>query len=718
MSAVAGDPPGRRSDEEQAYERLVRGRPDGPGAPLSTIAGLVLDLETTGLDVGRARIVSFAAARIQGAGPPGAILEGLIDPGEPIPASASSIHGITDAGVAGKPAFREAWPALAEDMAGRVAIGHNIGFDIATLRRECERAGIEWTPPRTLDTALLAAALKPGLPDASLESVAKWLGVTVAGRHTARGDVETTTAIFAALVPRLAEAGVRTLAEADAFVAERAGDALRRHEAAGWHLQQHAPARRSLARDPFAYRHVLGDVMSAPPVFVDPGAGLGEAVRRMDAAAITAVFVGDAVRGQAEGILTDFDAVHALAVDGADALQQPVSRYMSSGVETLGEDEPVYRAIGRLERVDIRHLAVRDDSGRVVGSITARDLLRRSASAALVLGDAIAVARSELDLARAFAQVPDAAGALRDEELSTTRIAAIVSAEVRALTARAARLAQEECGPAPGGWALLVLGSAGRGESLLVPDQDNALIHDDAPGMADWAQRFGERINAILDAAGLPLCKGGVMAGREAWCRSETGWLDTLAGWVRRGRPDDLLNVDIFFDFVACAGDPDMAGRLRARSLEAARSNPPFIQALNAALSALRPARGLFGRLPTTDGRYDVKAGGLLPIVSFARASALHNGLEARGTAERLSAAAAIGAVPDSDAGALVRIHGELAGLALDQQLVDIAAGIRPSYRVELRRLSRADRTRLTDDLATLDDILSLAWSTLSRPGD
>ena len=49
------------------------------------------------------------------------------------------------------------------------------------------------------------------------------------------------------------------------------------------------------------------------------------------------------------------------------------------------------------------------------------------------------------------------------------------------MTARAAEIAEAEMiaaghGPAPADYALLVLGSGGRGESLLAPDQDNALV--------------------------------------------------------------------------------------------------------------------------------------------------------------------------------------------------------------------------------------------------
>ena len=64
---------------------------------------------------------------------------------------------------------------------------------------------------------------------------------------------------------------------------------------------------------------------------------------------------------------------------------------------------------------------------------------------------------------------------------------------------------------------MLVLGSGGRGESLLAMDQDNAIVYADRDGgMSDedtdqWFAELGARVSCILDLVGVPYCKGGVM---------------------------------------------------------------------------------------------------------------------------------------------------------------------------------------------------------------
>ena len=157
--------------------------------PLIALDAVVIDTETTGLDPGKARVVELAAVRLtvgrvdnQGS------FRRVVRPDEPIPPAATRVHGIDDAAVADAPPFAETWPEFARYLGDAVLIGHSIGFDLAVLRRECERIGATWRPPRSLDIRLLAQVAEPNLADYSLENLAAWLDVEVAGRHSALGD--------------------------------------------------------------------------------------------------------------------------------------------------------------------------------------------------------------------------------------------------------------------------------------------------------------------------------------------------------------------------------------------------------------------------------------------------------------------------------------------------------------------------------------------------
>ena len=109
----------------------------------------------------------------------------IVDPGEAIPSEASRVHGITDADVAGAGSFPHAWARFREFVGDRILVGHSIGFDLAVLERECRRARLPWIKPRALCVRLLASIANPNLADHSLDMLVAWLGLEIAGRHSA-----------------------------------------------------------------------------------------------------------------------------------------------------------------------------------------------------------------------------------------------------------------------------------------------------------------------------------------------------------------------------------------------------------------------------------------------------------------------------------------------------------------------------------------------------
>ena len=264
-------------------------------------------------------------------------------------------------------------------------------------------------------------------------------------------------------------------------------------------------------------------------------------------------------------------------------------------------------------------------------------------------------------------------------------------------------------------WCVLVLGSGGRGESLLSADQDNALVHAGSDGDDAWFAALGSRLADLLDEAGVRRCQGGIMAANAEWRGSVPAWRERVDGWLRRSAPEDLLHVDVFYDLVPVAGAAGLGRDLHAAAVEAAERTPAFIALLAESAAAMSPAIGLFGRLRASEGRVDLKLGGLLPLVGAARALALRVGSRARSTPERIQDASAAGRVSPRDAETLIRIHRSLLTTILEQQLDDLASGVSPSGRIEVRRLPRPDQRTLVRDLRMLDDTLKVLRSSIAR---
>jgi DNA polymerase-3 subunit epsilon/CBS domain-containing protein len=694
-----------------------------PATPLVALDTVVLDTETTGLEVDHDRIVQIGAVRMQGPTlDERETLNLMVNPGIPIPPASTRIHGIGDADVVIAPATAKALARLAGFIGDAVVVGHNIHFDLASLRYEAERHGVEWRQPKALDIALLAAVLMRGRVDNSIEALAMSHGVEVSGRHTALGDALVTGRIFSAMLGPLREHGVRSLAEAEALQ-RRPREMLELQEKAGWFASpgEHPDymatddtlpnVRRAI--DSFIYRHRLADVMGTPPITVSPEATLLETAGVMREHGIGCVVVEPLADGGG-GFVSERDVLYAIASRGPEVAGLPVSEVMSAPVISTPEESFLYRALGLMARRGLRYLAATGADGAVSGVFTLRSLLQERALATLSLGDRIAVAEDAATLAQVQAELPGLAGALLADGLDARQVAAIISAEGRALTARAAELAErimvaEGRGPAPVPYCLLVLGSGGRGESLLAPDQDNAVIIDDAyqgdlDADDDWFTVWAGHLNRLLDEAGIPLCKGGVMAGNRDWRKRLAGWREQVNRWVANPKPENLLNVDIFFDFAPVLGADTLAWKLRAHALDDAGRARVLIRALAEASGGRGGALGLFGGFRKDKrGRTDLKAGALLALVSGARVMALAHHVAATATPERLFQASEKAGAGAADARMLVDIHERVLRLILTQQIEDIAAGIPPSNAVDTATLGRDQRKALKHAVERLD---------------
>jgi CBS domain-containing protein len=682
--------------------------------PLLAVDAAVIDTETTGLDPAKARIVEVAAVRlVTGRIALDQSFRRLVRPDVPIPAVASAVHHIDDAMVADASPFGEVWPVAEVFLGDAPLIGHSLGFDLAVIREECRRADLTFDLPPSLDTQLLAQVVAPNLAGFTIEQLAAWLEVEIAERHSALGDAMTTARIFVALVPRLRERGIRTVGEA--MQACRAlTDALDQQHRAGWleaaGLERFADGAVALGTvDSYPYRHRVRDVMRAPPRFIAADATVAETLARLMEERISSLYVragndgNDTPPAADLGIVTERDLLRAVARRGSAALAQPVQEFASHPLSVVPADAFVYRAIGRMNRLNVRHLGVVDEAGRVIGAVSARDLLRLRAGTAVALGDEIDAAKDVHGLAAAWSKLPRVAAALVTEGVPAREGAAVISRELGALTRQAAVIAQARMrelgrGDPPCPYAIAVLGSAGRGESLLAMDQDNALVFASGiPGGPEdaWFEQLGGHIADILHEVGVPYCQGGVMAKNAQWRGSVATWQERIADWIRRSKPEHLLSVDIFFDMRPVHGDGDLCVGIWRDAFDAASGNPGFAKLLAETAGGVTPGLGLFGQFKTEEGRLDLKRSGLFGIVGTARVLAVRHHVVERSTPARLAGVKALGIGGESDLDALIEAQAVFLDLMLTQQVKDIGQGRPPANTVAVKALSRRDRERL-----------------------
>lgn len=712
--------PGALMDAEvPARENRVK-TPTG-AMPLSAIEAIALDTETTGLDPATARIIEFGSLHVsRGLIVEDAAVDFLINPAMAIPPVSTGVHGIRDEDVSGALPFAKVYPRILGLIGARVVIGHNIGFDLAILEAEAKRNALQWKRPRFLCVRMLGTLAAPGIASHSLDAMAGWLGIDVKNRHRALGDAEVAARIFVGLIPKLRQIGITTLAEAERALL-RLSPQLQSQENSGWSVSLEPPTagRNATSRiDSASYRHTIGEVMAHPVCVVASEMPLKAALDLMVQRAISSVFVADIPEpGQpvsAYGILTERDVMRRISLDGPAAFGAPVSEIASRPIETIRENAFVYRAIGRMARLRYRHLGVRDDKGMLTGIVSARDLLKVRAGAALVLDDGIETAQNHEELAAAWATLPAVVNSLLSDEVDARIVCRIVSEEIRSMTRRAAALAVRRMedsgrGVPPCRYSVLVLGSGGRGESMLVPDQDNAIVFEagEAGGPVDnWFAEMAGHMSDMLDKAGIPYCKGGVMAKNPQWRGSLDEWQERIKSWVEKSRPEDLLNVDIFFDAIPVQGDYVLGQEIFDLGYSAGHANATFAKLMGENVSTIGSALTLFGGFKTEGNRLDLKKHVLFPVSAMARALSIRHDVRQRSTRDRLDGLGEIGSTQDM--AALADVHRLGLELVLAQQSADIEAGLKPGTLVEVDSLPRERKGDLREGLKRIQVIPEL----------
>ncbi len=165
---------------------------------------VAFDLETTGIDVDRDRIVQIAVVRVS---PDGrrAALDSLVNPERPIPPQATAVHGIRDEDVRDAPTFAQLRSEVEEMFKEADLAGFNsIRFDLPLLQAELKRAGgfLDLRGVRHLDAMRIFHAMEPRDLSAACRF---YCDRELTGAHNALADVNATLDVLDAQLARYQE---------------------------------------------------------------------------------------------------------------------------------------------------------------------------------------------------------------------------------------------------------------------------------------------------------------------------------------------------------------------------------------------------------------------------------------------------------------------------------------------------------------------------------
>jgi DNA polymerase-3 subunit epsilon len=188
---------------------------------LDAVSFAVVDVETTGVPVSRGgRIIEIALAEVRG----GVIRDEfttLVNPDRHVPRWVAGLTGISGEMVAHAPRFRDICDDLRERLEGRVFVAHNAAYDWAYVSAEIQRSRMMIPNGPRLCTVRLARKALPGLHRRGLDSLARYYGIEIDGRHRAWGDARATALLLIRLLAEVERAGVEHWAELQSWMSER-----------------------------------------------------------------------------------------------------------------------------------------------------------------------------------------------------------------------------------------------------------------------------------------------------------------------------------------------------------------------------------------------------------------------------------------------------------------------------------------------------------------
>ena len=443
----------------------------------------------------------------------------------------------------------------------------------------------------------------------------------------------------------------------------------------------------------------VADAFIHPPIMIDGAESIEAAGHRMRAENTNALLVRDVgAEGERIGIVTGMNLSKGVVLRRLP-LETPIKTISHFDLVTIRPTDFMFSALLLMTRHDKRRLVVTDDDG-FVGILDEIDVLGFLSSNSHVVAARIDKAASLEDLRPAAQEIERTIETLHHQGVRIRVINELSSELNRKLFARVysfvtpAALADGAC--------LMVMGSEGRAEQALRTDQDNGLILREEISDADLAP-IRERFTASLLDLGYPSCPGEVMVSNPSWSKTLDAFRDDLRRWVRTPDNEAPMNVAIFYDASAVAGDISLLREAKRTLFDLVRGNSAFHAHFAKAIDSFVTPLGMFHNLVVGHGErrdaLDLKKGGIFPIVHGVRSLALEKELEETNTAQRIHRLGDYRIFEPGFAHELTEAYNFLLELQLKTKLALYRKGLPPGTLIRPGDLSTLERDLLRDAL-------------------
>lgn len=349
------------------------------------------------------------------------------------------------------------------------------------------------------------------------------------------------------------------------------------------------------------------------------------------------------------GIITEQDIVRKITFK--ENKNNLVSNIMVQPVVSVLEDDLLFYAVGKMRKNKFRHIPVVNKDSYPVGMIDLQSALAAELGVLIHEIDQLTYDDDNTEgLIKMKKQQISLTETLINQNASPGDISYILSFLNNVIYRRAIKNAEKKIQAQNiltniPNYCVITMGSGGRMESFLHPDQDNGIIyedHNEDPKQVDlYFLELAKEFTKTLDECDIPYCKGDLMASNILWRKSISGWKKQIDEWTSDMTEQNARYIDMLYDFRSVYGTDSLADDLRNHVIEKLQGNH-VLKFLYKSEEMSDSGINFFGGfvLEKEDeenlGLLNLKHTGTLPLVESIRLYSIRHGIKKLSTLGRL----------------------------------------------------------------------------------
>ena len=266
--------------------------------------------------------------------------------------------------------------------------------------------------------------------------------------------------------------------------------------------------------------------------------------------------------------------------------------------------------------------------------------------------------------------------------------------------------------------SFIIMGSGGRREMFLDPDQDNGFIYPDNLSETEKNHliKFAENLVENLDYVGYEKCEGNIMVTNPEMRKTITEWKEDIGNWIDNPGKWGIRWSSIIFDFDCLVGNESLVWELREYILDKISEKPVFLlQMLKSDANHAIPL-SIFGNFVVEKkgkykGKFNLKRTALMFIVDVSRAFALYKKLKDLNTISRLNHLERIKALSPETVENVKEAYDVICEIILNHQIEQAENTEKLDKFIDPKKLSVYTQEKLKSALKTISKYLDKGLS-------